>query len=296
MREFFKGRSGVLLLAVIGLASIAILASGLREVSFRPGRIMAEEEAQTASLPVARLVENLSGIPLWKQIMAWGIVFLIVLIVSTILSPELRKRVLSTFLRFTVILAGLYYLARNYSYLFRGLFGLGTPTSAPRGPDQLDGLLPPVFEAPHVSPVVAFLVSAAIVVALAGLFWALSLWWKRRQAFLALQQPRDEIAGIARESLERLSTGSAWDDVIMESYLRMSDVVANRRGLRRHHAVTTSEFAAHLEKAGIPGEAVQNLTRLFERVRYGSRHSSQDESAQAVSCLTTILNYCGEPQ
>jgi hypothetical protein len=84
--------------------------------------------------------------------------------------------------------------------------------------------------------------------------------------------------------------------VIVDSYIRMSDAVAKRRGLTRKHDVTPSEFAAYLEKAGVPGDAVRTLTRLFESVRYGARRSTTDENEQAVTCLTAILNYCGEPQ
>ncbi len=296
MGAFFKGKTGVLLFAILGLASITLLASGLREVSFRPGRILAEQEAQTVSLPVARLVENLSEIPLWKQFVAWAIIFLIILIISTILSPDLRRRVLKTFLRFTLILAALYYLARNYSYLFRGLTPFSTQGMVPARQDPAEGLPPPVFEAPHVSPLTAFLISAAVAVALAALFWGISRWWRRRQEFLALQRPLDDLAEIARDSLQRLSAGNSWDDVITDSYMRMSEVVEKRRGIARPHAVTPSEFAGRLERAGLPGEAVRTLTRLFERVRYGARQSSADENTQAVACLTAILNACGEAQ
>lgn len=294
MGAFFKGKSGVLLIAILGLAAITILASGLRDVSFRPGRILAEQEAQTVSLPVVRLVEDLSGIPLWKQLAALGGVFLIILLVSTILSPELRRRVIKTFLRFTLILAALYYLARNYSHLFKGLLEFNTPAAAGVQHDLAEGSPPPVFEAPQVSPLTAFLISAALIAGLAVLFWAVSRWWQRRQTILAMQRPLDDLANIARDSLRRLSTGSPWDDVIMDSYMRMSEVVEKRRGLARQHAVTPSEFAEKLERAGLPGDAVRTLTRLFERVRYGARHSSPDENAQAVNCLRAILNACGE--
>jgi len=296
MRQFFKGRSGILLVAILGLAAITLLASGLREVSFRPGQILAEEEARTVSLPVAKLMEDLSTIPLWKQLAAWAIIFLIVLILSTILSPDLRRKLLNTFISFSFILAGLYFLAKNYSYLFRGLMDFSAANPPAEGPDGTEGIPPPVFEAPQVSPLTAFLISAAVAVILVALGWAVTVWWKRRQAFLALQRPKDELADIARDSLDRLSQGGAWDDVITESYMRMAEVVQKRRGLIRQHAVTTSEFAEHLERAGLPAEAVRTLTRLFESVRYGARRPGSDERSQAVACLTAILRFCGEPQ
>ena len=74
----------------------------------------------------------------------------------------------------------------------------------------------------------------------------------------------------------------------------MSDAVSRNRGLFRAKAMTPAEFARRLERAGLPGDAVRRLTRLFEAVRYGGRKSSQKEINEAVSCLTAILHYCGE--
>jgi len=75
----------------------------------------------------------------------------------------------------------------------------------------------------------------------------------------------------------------------------MSDVVADKRKLHREIAMTPQEFALRLERAGVPGDAVRRLTGLFEIVRYGDRKSAPKDVTEAVSCLNTILHYCGEP-
>jgi hypothetical protein len=74
----------------------------------------------------------------------------------------------------------------------------------------------------------------------------------------------------------------------------MSAVVADKRQLKREVAMTPQEFAQRLERAGLPGDAVNRLTRLFEVVRYGDRKSAPKDITEAVSCLNTILVYCGE--
>jgi hypothetical protein len=89
--------------------------------------------------------------------------------------------------------------------------------------------------------------------------------------------------------------GTNSGDVIINCYLRMSDVVSDKRQLHRNAAMTPHEFALHLEQAGLPADAVTKLTRLFEGVRYGARRSGPQEINEAVSCLKTILHYCGEP-
>ena len=75
----------------------------------------------------------------------------------------------------------------------------------------------------------------------------------------------------------------------------MSDVVSNTRQLHRDLAMTPHEFALCLERVGLPADAVGSLTRLFEGVRYGDRKSGPKDVNEAVSCLKTILHYCGEP-
>ena len=67
------------------------------------------------------------------------------------------------------------------------------------------------------------------------------------------------------------------------------------QALHRDLAMTPHEFALRLERAGLPADAVGRLTRLFEGVRYGDRKSGPKDVNEAVSCLKTILHYCGEP-
>ena len=74
----------------------------------------------------------------------------------------------------------------------------------------------------------------------------------------------------------------------------MSEVVSRTRGLSRQEAMTPTEFAFRLKRAGLPGDSVQRLTHLFESVRYGARKPAKNEINEAVSCLNVILHYCGE--
>jgi hypothetical protein len=74
----------------------------------------------------------------------------------------------------------------------------------------------------------------------------------------------------------------------------MSDVIAKRQGLQRAHAMTPSEFATRLTRAGLPRDPIETLTGLFESVRYGKRPAGQMEINQAINSLKSILAYCGE--
>jgi hypothetical protein len=81
--------------------------------------------------------------------------------------------------------------------------------------------------------------------------------------------------------------------VVIQSYVRMSEVVGARRGLYRPEAMTPREFAERLERAGLPAEGVRRLTQLFESVRYGARKSGPSDVGEAVACLHSILQACG---
>jgi hypothetical protein len=186
---------------------------------------------------------------------------------------------------------GLYYLLRNYGDRILLLQQLGNQQFLP---EQAANTQPmPTFQPPQVSSTFSYLISFAFAMITIILLWALYRGWKK-YVTLNSKKPLDEIARIARISLKDLSSGRDSSDVIINCYLRMSDVVAEKRKLQREIAMTPQEFALRLERAGLPGDAVRRLTRLFEMVRYGDRKSAPKDVTEAVGCLNTILHYCGE--
>jgi hypothetical protein len=216
---------------------------------------------------------------------------LLVVLIGLLLSPEGRKRMFLLLIRVGFTMWAIYFLFKNYGDELFG-FNLQRPDAL-----QVDGetVLPmPVFAAPQVSPMFSYLISFAFALILLAVVWFLYRGWKR---YMVLNQskPLDEIARIARSSLNDLSSGRDSSDVIINCYLRMSDVVSSKRQLHREMAMTPHEFAVRLEQAGLPGDAVTRLTRLFEGVRYGDRKSGPKDVNEAVTCLKTILHYCGEP-
>ncbi len=292
MRNFFKSRVWIALLAVIGLTALVMLASGLRDVSFHGGEALGVQEVEATGKPVVQFINSLEGMPLWKALLIWAILLLIFVLLSLMLSPALRRQMVKIFLRLSAVGFVLFLLFRYFRDAFSNM-SIPDPAAAVKQGPQGEVTVP-VFEPPPASPWLSFAVSVGVLVVLVALIWGMVRWWERRKRFLELQRPLEDIAQIARTSLDDLSAGRAWDDVILESYDRMSRVVEKRRGLFRDGAMTPSEFAARLEQAGLPGDAVRRLTRLFEHVRYGARTSTDKEIQEATQCLTAILRYCGE--
>ena len=290
MRSLFENKRLVLSFAVLALGALTVLAVSLNQVPFREGERFTREETEQLQLSADDVSQIWAEVPIWKQLVIWLLISLIVILIGLILSPEMRKRFFIMMIRLAITFWGIYFLFRNYGDSLFGLNRLGFP-AAPQGPES--GSPPPVFTPPEISPALSYLISFAFALLWLAVLWGLYRGWKKYQ-LLNTKKPLDEIAKIARSSLDDLSAGRNSSDVIINCYLRMSDVVSKRQ-LQREIAMTPHEFALRLERAGLPGDAVTRLTRLFEAVRYGDRKSAPRDVTEAVNCLKTILNYCGEP-
>lgn len=291
MRSFFENKRLVLLLAVLALGALTVLAISLNQVPFREGERFGQKEAASLEASSEVVGQIWVEVPIWKQILLWSMLGLMVILVGLLMSPEGRKRLLVMFIRGVFIFWGVYFLVKNYGDQFFN-FNFGNAADESLGPEAAVPI--PVFEPSQISPTFSYLISFGFVLLLLGVLWGLYRAWKRYQWFNG-RKSLEEIAQIARASLDDLSAGRNSSDVIINCYLRMSDVVSSKRQLQREIAMTPNEFALRLERAGLPGEAVTRLTRLFEAVRYGDRKSGPKDVNEAVSCLKTILHYCGEP-
>jgi hypothetical protein len=147
----------------------------------------------------------------------------------------------------------------------------------------------PIYTPPSVSPLLIYLLSLLLALGLVFLFWRLWRWNLHLRPKIA---PVRAIADIARETMQHLSSGQNLEDGIVECYVRMHEIVATRRGLRRKQDMTSTEFARRLESMGLPAVAVRRLTTLFERIRYGGKASTLDDVRDAKACLGSIVQAC----
>ncbi|HEX2994318.1 MAG TPA: DUF4129 domain-containing protein [Anaerolineales bacterium] len=289
MRSLFENKRLVLLLAVLGLGALTVLAVSLNGMPFREAQQFAQPEPQATQAPLTPIPEVQIEIPIWKQIVVLGLAAFLLVLLVLLLSPKWRKRLIWILVRAALWAVAIYFLLTRVGPLFppqqQGDSGAPNASLTPM----------PVFEPPEVSPTFSYAVSFAFALLLLVLLWVLYRGWQKYMEMTSPSKSLQDIARIARSSLEDISAGRNSSDVIINCYLRMSDVVASRRKLQREAAMTPREFAARLQEAGLPGEPVMNLTRLFEGVRYGDRKSAPRDITEAVDCLKTILHYCGEP-
>ena len=288
-----KRKGWILLFSLLALAALAMLASSLHDVHFEPGRPAASVELpKITSLQPS--TENIVATPLWKVILVWVMFLICIVLFFYLLPPEVRKRVLLQAIRFALTAIAIIFALRNQIIDLPILHSDQTAQGNSPLVDGPSNVNPPVFQPPALPWWMIYLISIGVTFALLVLAWAAYRFWKRlrdRQT-----SSLDAIARVARASLNDLAAGHDWGDVIIESYVHMSEAVSTRRGLARTTAMTPREFAARLERAGLPANAVSRLTRLFESVRYGAHQSSQEDVNEAVACLNSILQACGAAQ
>ena len=291
MRSLFEKKPWVLLLSILAVGALVVLSVSLRNVSFSNAQPIGREEAEELPRPSQPILTATSEEALSSQIILIIALIVLIALVGVLLSPEGRKRMFIFLLRMAFTLWALYFVFNRYP----GMFDFLNPAAqgiAPR-PENLESgtsVPPPVFTPPQETPMLSYVVSLFIVLGIVFLVWRTYRAWQNQRPSKSLH----ELARIARSSLRDLSDGRESTDVIMNCYFRMSDVVSDKRHLERGSSMTPAEFASRLEEAGLPGDAVRRLTRLFEGVRYGARKAGPKDVNEAVTCLTTILQYCGE--
>jgi hypothetical protein len=287
------GKRWLLVLSVVIIAAVAVLSSSLHDVHFQPGRPLPFDNANPAPLPISSGVETITKTPLWKVLLFWAAFVLNLLVFFWLLPPDMRKRVLRQMLSLALgsfaILMALRYNLIDLPFLKTKPPDATNPAASAGG----SGTPLPTFSPPQMAPWWVFLISFIVLAVFLWLLWAAYRWWLRpARRFSEL----DAIRNIAESSLGEIAAGHNWSDVIIQSYARMSEAVQASRGLQRARASTPREFAERLEQAGLPAQAVQRLTRLFESARYGAAGSSQKDINEAVACLNSILQACGQPQ
>ncbi len=252
-----------MLVSFLALIALAALASSLHDVNFQPGRrLPALFSADSAGLAnPAALLEQISDIPLWKIIAFWAVCLINIFIFLYLLPPEIRRRLIRQIVRFAV---GILLLFLIFHYHLIQLPGLNLNAAGQTGaqsalPDA--GVGQTSFQPPQIQPWLIYLFSFAVSLLLLVLAGAAYRQWTRLRSrrFSHL----DEIAAIARSSLNELAGGHAWDNVVIQAYVRMSEVVGVKRGLRRgDDAARICRTIGTFRLAASGGETIDEFVRV----------------------------------
>jgi hypothetical protein len=298
MQKILEHKGMVLTLAIAALLSLVLLTNALSTMDFLPSQPIgggSSEQVARPSIDLEELLNTAAAIPIWQQLVFWGALFLLLLLITSLLSPEMRKQLIYAFLRTATSVLILLYLIKKRPEFLAGFLGRFSEIGQNLAISPQTQTSPaPVFEAPQEVSWLSFAVGFGVIILLVLLIWWANRIWVQFRERIASQDPLREIAAIARESLSELKSGRSYENAIVECYDRMSEVIARKQGLKREHTMTPSEFAVRLTRAGLPRGPIESLTALFESVRYGRQSAGQTEINQAIHSLTSILDYCGE--
>jgi hypothetical protein len=283
-----RNKLRTLILSGIAVVAIVLLSAGLSELELLPGQPFSLEgasEFEAQGLGPSPAVEVILILGRVLFVLAW--LLLPAAIIYLIKSPEFRKRVLKSLLSMLLFFATVYLFMRARSGLDRGQEIQFPGMSSPPEP------LSPAPTAEFVADPSRWLVLAAslalavlLVASLVGVAW---FFWRRRR------RPASPLGQLARDALQALEAGADLKNTVIRCYFQMARVLDEQRGIRRQQSMTPREFERRLEEAGLPGEPVRQLTRLFEEVRYGTMVPGEREERQAIASLRAIVEACGGP-
>jgi hypothetical protein len=106
----------------------------------------------------------------------------------------------------------------------------------------------------------------------------------------------DELVQGAEEAVKALQDGMDFKNVIIRCYLQMTRSIQKERGLERNYAMTVQEFEHWLVGIGFPTIPLQQLTSLFEKVRYGKQKINDLDEQIALASLNEIIKFCQSKQ
>lgn len=281
MKSFFGDKVWIILLVFGAFVAIVILASGLGEMEFGQPFVTRLERNNTFDYSD---FEPGSG-SRWFRYLIPAMLLVMYLLMLGPVRPQrgisIAKAVFRAigFILFLTLVLGAF--ARQGGFLAQeALEGLPLPGESAPGE-----FAPPTLTSGStlgITLLLIFVVGILVVFIVNRAF----------DRFYRPQPGMDEIAEIARTALTGLSDGEASKNVIIRCYMDMNRMVGEKRGLVRENASTPAEFAGQLARMGLPRGAVDGLTGVFERVRYGGKEADANEIEEAKRCLTLILRAC----
>jgi hypothetical protein len=106
----------------------------------------------------------------------------------------------------------------------------------------------------------------------------------------------DELLQDAEEAVKALQDGVDFRNVIIRCYLQMTQSIQKERGIERIYSMTVQEFEHWLVGIGFPIVPLQQLTSLFEKVRYGKQQIKELDEQIAINSLNEIIEFCQSRQ
>jgi hypothetical protein len=227
---------------------------------------------------------------LWGTVITLFWILLLIWIITFILRPEARKHLIRRMITYLLMFLLIYVLMNNLP----SLTSLGEQLVSPEAaqselPPSEDFLEPPSFIA-NPPQWLVLTISAGLIALLLWLAW---FFWQRLP-HLTKNSPLEQLVLEAHYALQELRSGNDLKDTIKRCYRDMSRILSEHHGIQRANSMTPREFEQYLNQSGLRDEHIQQLTHLFESVRYGAKIPGPQEEDEAITCLTAIVQTYGK--
>lgn len=282
----------VLIFAGLALLALTLLASSLNTLSLQPGQNFSFEQAKPNVVDESVSDDWLRTLKaILRIILILGWIVLPLYIVLLIVSKEARKKLLRDLAIVAPLLVLLYFYtanmkAQNGQDQGMNIGGFATPDLSN---SQGTAVPPPTFTGPSdwVTTVTTVVIALSAALIISGILFAI---WRRSRL-----QPVDVLAAVEQQAQDAIASIEAGGDlrgVIMRCYYQMVEAIKEYRGIQRSENMTPHEFLLVLEARGLPAKPIQDLTELFEQVRYGDITPARQEERTAIASLSAIVSAC----
>src|SRR5918996_2095207 len=123
MQSFLQNKRWILFFSVLALGALTVLAISLRDISFSEAQPFGREESQQAQPLPPDPPGPMTPISLQSQIIVWVALFLLIVLIGILVSPELRKRLFRIFLRVAFTYWALYFFFTRYGDVLASFAG-----------------------------------------------------------------------------------------------------------------------------------------------------------------------------
>jgi hypothetical protein len=111
----------------------------------------------------------------------------------------------------------------------------------------------------------------------------------KRQASTGIEAQLSQEAELALNAIRR---GENLSNVVVRCYLQMVHALQQEQGIERDDNMTVREFEERIGSMGFPPVPVRQLSRLYEKVRYGWQTTTEEDGKTATNSLNEIILFC----
>jgi len=273
-------------IALIGL--LLVLGPNLHRIELGPGKPNLSTPAGVETMS-PDLDPNPTGAKatriLLRILMIAALACLAFIVVGAIFKKPLRIYLLG-FVVVCLLIIGAYYLLRPIVEPFEPdppaqSPALGLMEGSPGTTVEEEAPPPPDWS----FPAVAIGISVGIAVLLAVAWAKLAPRWRRRTGERDRSE-LDELIETVASAADAIQLGGDPRSAVLRCYREMIQILCREQTID-HVYMTARELAAALHRVGFTARHVDQLTEIFELVRYGNR-SGQPLAERAVGCLEAI--------